>query len=322
MPRIDVHAHYMNNEYLALLEECGNIEPGVASGRAIVYPSHEADLEARFRVMDRAGVDRQILSASGLMPYFANTASGVRTAHYLNDLYAQLVTDHPLRFEAFGSLPLPHIQESLAELTRCLDDLHFVGISLATSVLGKSLGDPTFDPVYAELDRRAAILFIHPAGLACGSAEIRAEGLLWPLGGTAEDTLCAVQLMTSGFTEKYPRVRCILPHLGGTLPFLMHRLERIIRAKLPDKAALASFTKKFWYDSVNGFGPALRCACEVFGADRIVLGSDYPFFRDDDYQWQVDYLASSGLSEADVTAIRDENVRRLFEDIYSGKLFA
>ena len=312
----------MNNAYLALLEECGNIEPGVASGRAIVYPSHEADLEARFRVMDRAGVDRQILSASGLMPYFADAASGVRTARYLNDLYAQLVHAHPLRFEAFGALPLPHIQDSLAELARCFDDLRFVGISVATSVLGTSLADPVFDPVYAELDRRAAILFIHPAGLACGSAAIRAEGLLWPLGGTAEDTLCAVQLMTSSFTEKYPRIRCILPHLGGTLPFLMHRLERIIRAKLPDNAALTSFTKKFWYDSVNGFGPALRCACEVFGSERIVLGSDYPFFRDDDYQWQVDYIGASGLSEGDAAAIRDDNVRRLFEGIYSGKLFA
>src|SRR6202041_323480 len=161
------------------------------------------------------------------------------------------------------------------------DDLQFVGVSVATSVLGRSLGDPIFDPVYAELDRRAAILFIHPAGLACGSAAIRAEGLLWPLGGTAEDTLCAVQLMTSGFTEKYPRIRCILPHLGGTLRFLMHHLARIIRAMLPDKAALASFTKKFWYDSVNGFGPALQFSFEVFGPYRIVLGSPYPFFRDD-----------------------------------------
>ena len=163
MARIDVHAHYMNNEYLALLEECGNIEPGVASGRAIVYPSHEADLEARFRVMDRAGVDRQILSASGLMPYFENVASG--GAHRALPQRPLCGARHraSVALRSVRLITVTACPESLSELARCLDDLHFVGISVATSVLGKSLGDPFFDPVYAELDRRGAILF-HPSG--------------------------------------------------------------------------------------------------------------------------------------------------------------
>jgi predicted TIM-barrel fold metal-dependent hydrolase len=313
--RVDIHAHYMDGAYLDLLESLGGIEPGVASGRQILFPGLEADLEARFRVMENARVDRQILSVSGLMPYFADASSGVRAARYINDVYAGLVRTHPARFSAFGCLPLPHIEESLAELSRTLDELGMVGITVATSVLGGSLADPGFDPIYAELDRRAAVMFVHPAGLACGSEPIKAAGLLWPLGGTAEDTLCAIDLMTSGFTARYPNIRCVLPHLGGTLPLLMHRLDRPVRAKLPGQAPLETISRAFWYDTVNGYRPALHCACAAFGADRLVFGTDYPFFRDDAYTWQADYIAQSGLPEHEVRAIFDDNVRRLFAGI-------
>ena len=311
--RIDVHAHYLTGEYLDLLDRLGGIEPGTETGRPIVYPGLDADLEARFRVMERAGVGLQILSVSGLMPYFADARSGVAGARHANDMFAELVRKHPGKFAAFACLPLPHVDESLAELARGLDELGMVGVTFATSVLGRNLGDRHFDPIYAELDRRGAVLFIHPAGLACGSAPIKDAGLLWPLGGTAEDTLCAVHMLQSGFTARFPNVRTILPHLGGTLPFLMHRLDRPIRRSLPDQAPLEAVSRKFWYDSVNGYPHALRCACAAFGADRIVLGSDYPFFRDDAYQWQVEYILQSGLSEADTRAIFTDNTRRLFD---------
>jgi predicted TIM-barrel fold metal-dependent hydrolase len=310
--RVDIHAHYMDRGYLELLASLGDIEPGLAAGQQILFPGLEADLDARFRVMSNARVDRQILSVSGLMPYFNDAASGVRGARYINDLYAELVRAQPARLSAFAALPLPHIDESLAEIARALDELGMVGVTLATSVLGMSLGDATFDSIYAELDRRGAVLFIHPAGLACGSEPIKAAGLLWPLGGTAEDTLCAISLMTSGFTTRFPNIRCILPHLGGTLPLLMHRLDRPLRAKLPDQQPLEAVARAFWYDTVNGYIPALHCACTAFGADRLVFGSDYPFFRDDAYTWQAAYIEQSGLPDAEIRAMFDDNVRRLF----------
>jgi predicted TIM-barrel fold metal-dependent hydrolase len=135
---------------------------------------------------------------------------------------------------------------------------------------------------------------------------------LWPLGGTAEDTLCAIHMLQSGFTERFPNVRVIMPHLGGTLPFLMHRLDRPVRNSLPGKAPLETVSRAFWYDTVNGYPHALQCACAAFGVDRIVLGTDYPFFRDDAYQWQVEYVLQSGLSDAEAQAIFSDNTRRLF----------
>jgi predicted TIM-barrel fold metal-dependent hydrolase len=313
--RIDVHAHYLSKEYLDLLDGLGGIEPGTETGRPIVYPGLSADLDARFSVMERAGVGLQILSVSGLMPYFSDAGKGIQGARYANDMYAELVRAHPGKFAAFAALPLPHVDASLAELRRALDELGMVGVTFATSVLGHNLGDRCFDPIYEELNRRAAVLFIHPAGLACGSAPIKEAGLLWPLGGTAEDTLCAVHMMTAGFTERFPKIRTILPHLGGTLPLLMHRLDRPLRASLPDKQPLETISRKFWYDTVNGYPPALRCACEAYGADRLVFGTDYPFFRDDAYVRAATYIEETGLSAADTEAIFSGNALRLFNEI-------
>jgi 6-methylsalicylate decarboxylase len=313
--RIDVHAHYLSSDYLDLLDRLGGIEPGTGTGRPIVYPDLNADMEARFRVMEKAGVGLQILSVSGLMPYYDDVAKGVEAARYANDMYADLMKRYPGKFAAYAALPLPHTEASLEELRRAIDELGFVGVSFATSVQGRQLGDDIFAPIYEELNRRKSVLFIHPAGLACYSAPIKEAGLLWPLGGTAEDTLCAISLMKSGFTERFPHVRTILPHLGGTLPFLMHRLDRPLRAALPGQRPLQEVARHFWYDSVNGYPSALRCACDAYGADRIVFGSDYPFFRDEAYQWQADYIEQSGLAVADVEAIFSGNTMRLFDGI-------
>lgn len=310
--RIDVHAHYLSNEYLDLLDRLGGIESGTEIGRSVTWPNREADLEARFGVMERAQVDLQILSVSGLAPYYVDEKPAVEGARYANDLYAELMRAHPNRFSAFACLPLPHMDASIAETARAMDELGMLGVTMTTSVLGKDLGDRAFDPLYAELDRRGAVLFIHPAGLACGSPPIAKSGLLWPLGGTAEDTLCAVQMMQSGFTARFPNIKTIMPHLGGTLPFLMHRLDRPLRRFMPDGAPLQEVSKKFWYDSVNGFPGALRLACETYGVDRIVFGTDYPFFKDDAYKGAADYVVQSGLPHVDVEAIFSGNAQGLF----------
>jgi 6-methylsalicylate decarboxylase len=311
--RIDVHAHYLSSEYLDLLDRFGGIESGTHLGRPIVWPSLKEDLESRFRVMEEAGVALQILSVSGLMPFFEDVTKAVEAAHYANDMYAELMRAYPSKFSAFAALPLPHVEASLEEMGRSMDELTMPGITLTTSVMGRSLGDPHFDPIYAELDRRRGVLFIHPTGLACGSAQIVKSGLLWPLGGTAEDTLCAVQMLQSGFTVKFPNVRVIMPHLGGTLPFLMHRIDRPVRKDLPDQTPLQEMARKFWYDTVNGYPPALRCACEAYGADRIVFGTDYPFFRDGAYKAAADYIGATGLSKEETEAIFVGNAQRVFD---------
>jgi predicted TIM-barrel fold metal-dependent hydrolase len=310
--RIDVHAHYFSGEYLDLLDRSGGVESTTSPGRRCLWPSPSADIEARFDAMDRAGITLQILSISGVAPYFHDKAVAVTGARLANDNYAELVRTHPGRFAAFATLPMPHVDEALEELRRALDELGAVGVTLSTSVLGMSLADPRFAPIFEELNRRGAVLFIHPAGVACHSPDIMSSGLQWPLGAPFEDTLCAIQLIQAGFPTRYPRMKTILPHLGGTLPMLVHRLDELSRRHVSIELNMYDAVRHFWYDTVNGFPPALRLACDAFGTDRILFGTDYPFWRDEAHQLAMTYLHEIGLSDAEKTAIFEGNARGLF----------
>ncbi len=312
--RIDVHAHYFSHEYLDLLDASGGVESTTAPGRRSLWPAPATDLDARFAAMDRAGIRLQILSISGVAPYFADKAAAVAGARLANDQYAELTARHPDRLAAFATLPMPHVDEALAELTRALDELGALGVTLSTSVLGLSLGDPRFTPIFEELNRRRSVLFIHPAGVACHSPDIMSSGLQWPLGAPFEDTLCAIQLIQAGFPARYPQMETILPHLGGTLPMLVHRLDELSRRHVDITLNMYDAVRHFWYDTVNGFPPALRLACEAFGTDRILFGTDYPFWRDEAHQLAMTYVHEIGLSEAEKSAIFEGNARGLFGD--------
>ena len=201
--RIDVHAHYISKDYVALLEAvgAGEADPSLAKPA----PSLEADLDTRFGAMAAAGVDVQLLSGSTVQPYLSKCDDAVRAARMLNDATAEVVRGRRARFGAFAALPLPHVDASLEELRRAFDELAVEGIGITTSILGRSPADAAFDPVWRELDRRGGILFIHPAGFACGSEPIRQSRLRMPLGGTLEDTFCAMQLDRARLPDALPK---------------------------------------------------------------------------------------------------------------------
>src|SRR5262249_59785540 len=147
-----------------------------------------------------------------------------RSARLANDIYANTTRGYEGRFAAFACLPLPHVVASLAELERCLDTLGMVGVTIGCSVAGRALDDPALEPVYAELNRRGTVLFLHPVGAGV-LPEIDPLGLAWMVGAPFEDTLAALRLLMSGVTSRYPRIQVIVPHLGGTLPFLLERVD-------------------------------------------------------------------------------------------------
>src|SRR5215472_2595404 len=148
---IDIHAHYYPESYLDLLQRFGSEATDIARNWS-AGGSH-AELEARLELMDSAQVQMQALSVSPQLPYLEDETHAVEAARMINDLYADLVRRFPTRFDAFAATPLPHIDAALAEMERALDQLHMVGVTMATSVLGRSLADPEFEPMYAELDR-------------------------------------------------------------------------------------------------------------------------------------------------------------------------
>jgi 6-methylsalicylate decarboxylase len=310
--KIDVHAHYFPLEYLDRLDLYGGRHVTGLIRRMKLDSVDFTGLEDHIRNMDRSGVDLQVLSVSGQLPYFPKESDAVDAARRGNDIYARIVRENPKRFAAFACTPLPHVRASIEETRRALDELGLVGVTTGTMVLGKSITDPSFDEFFAELNRRKAVLFIHPTGGALGSQLIESTKLIWPVGAPLEDTVCLLQFMQADFPSRFPDLKIILPHLGGFAPFLAARLDQLQDHFLPDTAAAPSVQAKyFWYDSVNGNPAALRCAAETLGTDHLLLGTDYPFWRDDAFKLCVDYVSEAGLPEAEVSRILGGNCQKL-----------
>jgi len=274
--RIDVHAHYWTDDYLDLLIDLGKADAGAARG---IGGGDGAELEARLRLMDRAGVEIQLLSACPQVPYFQDGKQAARAARFVNDQYAELVQRQPDRFRAFAALPMPHVEESVGEMGRALDELGMAGIAMNTTVLGHALVEPDFEPIFAELNRWAAVLYLHPAGNSACSPLIGNYHLTWMVGAPVEDTISIMHLITHGIPTRYPNIKIINSHLGGALPMILQRADDQYRWEAPDTPEPPSVAaRRMWYDTVgHGHVPALRCAIDSFGADRLLLGTDFPY---------------------------------------------
>ncbi|MDI2127558.1 amidohydrolase family protein [Yinghuangia seranimata] len=309
--RIDVHAHLWTDEYLDLLDSFGRDDTGTQ--RDTGAGATPGELEARFALNDSAGIAHQVLSVSPQVPHFAERRHAVTAARFANDLYADVVAAHPERFSAFAALPLPHVDDALVELTRALDDLGMVGVAVTTDVLGTTLADPAFAPVLAELDRRGSVLYVHPSGHDADTPLIGEHRMRWMVGAPMEDTIAVMHMILAGVPAAYPRLRIINSHLGGALPMLLQRADNQYQWEspgTPEKPSVAA--RRMWFDTVShGHVPALRAAAESFGADRLVLGTDFPYQSGDLLRRAVTSVQDA-LSADDAAAVLDRNAAELF----------
>jgi predicted TIM-barrel fold metal-dependent hydrolase len=312
MPHIDVHAHAFSPAYIDLLEELGAGRDVIWPARMVIDEASPQGLADRLGAMDASDVARQVLSMSAATPYFDDPAAAVRATRFINDEHAELCRSHAARFSFFATLPMPHVDVALTEIARAFDELGAAGITFTTHLRGRPLTEPAFEPVFAELDRRSAVVFLHPPGLACASPLIRDSGLAWSVGAPVEDAVCALQLMKAGFPRRFPNLKIILPHLGGFLPFLRYRLDRSADRQMPGEDPPSVQMTKFWYDSANGEPDALRAAVRAYGIGRVLYGSDYPYWTGASYTRTVEYLAMTGLGEEELEAIRHGNAQALF----------
>ncbi|MFJ6696019.1 amidohydrolase family protein [Streptomyces sp. NPDC091272] len=164
MTSVDVHAHYFPEQYLDVLDEVGGSPVRTAGLRGGGGGSTPAEIDARIAAMDAAGTDVQVVSATPLTPYFDDTSQALGAARVANAAFADLVRAHPTRFRALAALPLPNGLAAGDELGHCMDELGFLGAAITTTVLGRSLGDPEFVPLLDALERRGAVLLLHPTG--------------------------------------------------------------------------------------------------------------------------------------------------------------
>ncbi len=288
---VDVHGHYFPDEFIDVATRLIDRDLAqVTKARAPGAGLTAADMVAQ---LDQAGIDMQVISPAGLLPAVERRQDATAAATATNDIYAEFVRGHPTRFAAFGVVPLPHVDAALDEAARCLDELQAVGIALGCSVAGRGLDDPSFEPFWQELDRRGAVITLHPVGAS--EPSLRAYNLNWVIGAPFEDTVAALRLVLSGVTTRYPAIRVIVPHMGGTIPFLMARIDeatgRVARsADVAIELPVSRHLRRLYYDTSNRNPEALRCAVATLGPEALVLGTDYPYSLDEQLRKNVTYV--------------------------------
>lgn len=320
MPRkIDVHAHLYSEQYIAELERLFD-NPKTPRERLTNANIHRKvktnpamwTVDERLGLMERLEVDYQVLSLSLPQAYEGDAATRLRLATMSNDLFARTVQQHPNRFLAFGSLPLPDIDASLKELARCLDELKFSGICLGSSIAGLWLDDERLRPVFDELDRRGTTIFLHPMIPTCcdGIGDYNASASLAYIYDTG---LSVYRMLFAGMFDRYRRFKLIVPHLGGMLPYHIGRIEGAWKSNAACKGIQrppAEYLRELYYDVVNFYTPALHLAAEAFGTDHLLLGSDYPFGMGD-VEAAITSVRAAFPDERDQAKIFGENAEKL-----------
>jgi len=301
---IDVHAHHTPQALARALAD----QPRPARRPAHRFPSPPLKFEDRLGLMAEAGVERQILSiASGF--YSEDERVGIRCASGVNDELSQLCIERPQHFSFWASLPLPHVGASLREADRALALPGCVGVTINCAILGRSIADEIFDPLYGSLNEHRAIIFLHPCQNGLMSPLITDWDLTVCVGASMEDAVAALHLIRRQIPLRYPKLRFIVPHFGGLLPMLLDRLDgQMLQegfAELPSATA-----RRFFYDTVGwGSKPALIAAVEAFGAGQLVPGSDYPILLGwETYAQTFAHIREAGLPPAIAEQILYRNV--------------
>ena len=290
MPIVDFHNHYYPPEYLDALGPSGSalkISTDREGNPVVHYPGDynvmvrgHRDIAYRQSVLDEHGVDTQVISLTTPGTHVETPAVAVKLARIVNDAFARVHAERPRRFVPLATLPLCDPQAAAVELERAMDQLGMPGAMLFSNVNGVGLDDERFRPLYEVADERDAVLMIHPTSPV--GVEAMSEYWLMPLNGFLFDTtLAASKLVFSGTVRRFPRIRWVLGHLGGTIPYLAERLDRGYRAFEEcrahiDRPPTEYLKKHFYYDTVNFDPNALRLAIDFAGADHVLAGSDYP----------------------------------------------
>ena len=324
--RIDVHAHYFPQSFLDLLRKHGRADIANVAG------AQSPDFTKRIEAIDATCTSVQILSASALDTTIDNEDGAVELCRHINDVYHAVTQQHDGRFGAFGLVPLPHIDAAIAEARRCLDELGFQGLTSTCIVNGKVLDDKEYEPFWAFLNERSAVMYLHPTGSqsAChpGMHNMNMH-LAW--GSPVQLPLTAARLVYSGLTKRYPKIQFIFAVCGGFLPYWWTRIETNLKravsgsanAAVGDKMfawvreagiqpqdTMAAF-RKFWYDSsVQDVPAAMYCIKRAYGVDRVLLGSDEVFAS---LVEAVRYIETNDeLSADEKAAILDRNAQSIF----------
>lgn len=316
--KFDLHTHYYPPTYFDKIRELPSefSFDKSPSGQTIItnrgarffgITPPMTDVAKRLEDMDRVGIDVEVVSLSTPNVFFTDAQHQPEIARIVNDAYAELAATHPERFKTFASIPMDSPDEALKELHRAIDELKMNGVILLSNIGGKPLTLTEYRPFFAEANRLKLCILLHPM-LPANTDPFR-EYVLGPIVGFMFDTTLAVARMCyDGMFKEFPDIRWIVGHLGGAVPYLMERLDNGWRDFMECRANIdelpSTYLKKLYYDTVNFNPHMLMLVRNMIGADRMVMGSDYPHLLG-----SIDRAVSAieGLE------IPDEEKRRIFE---------
>ena len=273
--RIDVHHHILPPAFISALN---SLNVPWTGGPEIPTWS----LSQAHDMMGQMGIDAAVASASPGVHWGGDTGFAVKLAHETNEFLAEVVRDDPDHFGAFATMPLPDVDASLRELEYAYDTFGLDGVVLFSSQGGRYLGDPLFDPLFEELERRKAIVFIHPTTLPPGAD---ATGLTIPYGVaefTFDTTRAITNMLYSGTLERFPSIRYIVSHAGGTIPYLAWRISGAsylpeLRDRAPKTDALALLQKLYYDTALSSSEYVFAALREFVPTSHIMFGSDFPY---------------------------------------------
>jgi 6-methylsalicylate decarboxylase len=310
LSRIDTHHHLFPSKYLAAIEQHGV----KAAGGGIAFP--EWSPAASLEMMDRYGIQTAILSLSSPGVYFGDVRLARDLARICNDYGAELVRQYPERLGYFASVPLPATGDAVAEAAYAYDTLNCDGVVLLSDVGDRFLGDPEFEELMQELNRRNAIVFVHPNVHSTS----RQLGLKFPealFEFLADTTRAVLNLTLSGTLERNPNIRWILSHAGGAIPSHAWRWALADRNPIVEKNApkgVLAYLRQLYFDTaLSPSRYAMKPAIDLAGSNHIVFGSDFPYVHGEVLDFEIKELDQLDVFDADARqAMTRTNALSLF----------
>lgn len=308
--KMDVHHHMVPEFYAHALKKLGVHEAAGA-------PLPDWAPEKSLALMDATGIAKAYLSVSCPGVFFGDAGHAVELARQCNE-YASALKKQGDRFGFFATVSQTQADSAVAEVIHACDVLGADGVTLLSSVDGQYLGHTAYWPLLEELNRRKAVVFVHP-NLPRNASEIRLELPGYMIEFVFDTTRAVANLITSGTMERFPDIRFILSHAGGTVPYIAWRLslcDFVLDKDNKFPRGTLHYLKQFYYDTALSPSPyMLGSVRELIGMERLLFGSDFPFAPDLLVHAEVGELANLGLSDGERAAVASGNAQALFANL-------
>lgn len=276
--KIDIHAHAMLPSYIEGLKELG-IDAAVEEG----YPLPQWSEEAHLAFMTEAGIDYTVLSLATPHIYNGDERLTCRVARKINEETAALCQKSPDKFGFVAALPFPSIEGSWQEIAYAMDELGALGVKIPSNARGIYLGDERWEKIFAELDRRKALVIVHPSPAPQVPRQGTVTGRVMALFEYPADTTRAMlNLLASGMLERYPRIKLVVPHCGSFLPYMKQRASAMFAMlssmKMMEPVDMERSMRRLYFDLAGDPMPdALDMLLRITDKEHILYGSDYPY---------------------------------------------